>query len=113
MLNAARIDTADQLKVIVADNYHYQDRENHYLHGAFETAEAAIDACKMIVDRCLKDLLEAGMTPEGLFQAYRNFGDDPYVVGPPNVPRLDFSAWDYAEERCPVVVSASTGIGAD
>ena len=83
--------------VLVDDNYHYMDKDARYTHGEFETIEAAIAACRHIVDDYLKSAYEPGMTAEALYASYKSFGEDPWVSGPGDV---SFSAWTYAEQRC-------------
>jgi hypothetical protein len=34
------------------------------------------------------------MTAEELYQAYVDFGEDPYIRGTGNEPKPEFSAWD-------------------
>ena len=82
-------------KVIVADNYHYMDESESYIHGSFKTLEEAILACKIIVDEYLLSAYQSGMTSETLYESYTGFGDDPYIEG-----KKVFSAWNYAKQRC-------------
>ena len=84
-------------KVMVDDNYDYMDLEKRYTQGEYETFEAAIDACKKIVDQWLASSYKPGMSAEELCSAYKNFGLDPWISGPEN---KSFSAWEYAEKRC-------------
>jgi hypothetical protein len=83
--------------VMVDDNFHYQDKEHRYEHGSFDTLEAAISACRAIVESSLAEQYRNGITADELFSRYTGFGEDPYVVGGEGVP---FSAWNYARERC-------------
>lgn len=39
------------------------------------------------------------MSPVALYENYKGYGDDPYVVGA-DVDGVPFSAWSYAELRC-------------
>lgn len=81
--------------VYVADNGRAMDEQARYQDSAHATYAAALARCKEIVDRCLD---EYGRSEAGL-RLYRQFGDDPYIVGPQgNAPR--FSAWSYAARRC-------------
>ena len=84
-------------KVIVADNARYMDRDAHHAHGEFASLEAAIAACKRIVDDYLASAYEPGMTPEALYSSYTSFGEDPFIV---SASPGTFSAWDYARARC-------------
>ena len=85
-------------KVVVADNFHYMDSDEHYEHGSYDTLEAAIAAARGIVDACLASAYKPGMTAEQLYQQYVSFGDDPFIRGAEE--RVPFSAWTYAKARC-------------
>ncbi len=85
-------------QVLVDDNFHYMDEEERTEHGEFETLEAAIAACRRIVDDFLLSNCKPGMSADGLYQYYTGFGTDPFIVG--GEVRCDFSAWDYARRRC-------------
>jgi hypothetical protein len=93
-------------KVLVDDNFDYMDQDKRYEHGVFPTAEAAIAACKRIVDRNLHDFMQPGMTAPELYDAYTGYGDDPFIVcvNAEDEP-VGFSAWDYAEERSRLIIS--------
>jgi hypothetical protein len=82
--------------VFVDDNYHHGDEDARYRLGEFETIDAAVEACRKIVDRCLEEDYQPDMTAEALWSRYTMFGDDPYIVGEDPLP---FSAWDYARTR--------------
>ncbi|MGP8155613.1 MAG: hypothetical protein ACLQMT_01975 [Candidatus Acidiferrales bacterium] len=84
-------------KVMIDDNFHYMDEEERITHGEFETLEAAIEACKKIVNDCLAHAYTPGASAEKLYAYYTMFGEDPWVLGGEGVP---FSAWTYAKERC-------------
>src|SRR5580693_7113001 len=89
--------------VKVDDNYHFTDESERYIHGTFATLEEAIEACKRIVDNCLK--YEPGMSAEEVWAGYTGFGEDPFIVaveddGTPSSERVAFSAWTYAKQRC-------------
>jgi hypothetical protein len=91
-------------KVLIDDNYHFMDESERIQHGVFATAEEAITACKHIVDECLKPMLQPGMTATALYEQYKGFGDDPFIMPvDSNGAPVDFSAWDYAKERCDVL----------
>lgn len=85
-------------RIVVYDNYHYQDPDETYTLKGFETLEAALAKAREIVDASLRDVAEPGRSAEEIFASYRMFGDDPQVVGPPGTT-IDFSAWDYAQSR--------------
>ena len=89
--------------VLVADNYHYMDRESEYQVGRFCTWEDAVERCRQIVDDCLEHLHEPGMSPEQLWNQYVMFGEDPFIV--PGGVR--FSAWEYAREQCANISGSS------
>jgi hypothetical protein len=89
-------------KVMVDDNYDYMDEEKRYTHGEFETLEAAIEACKRIVNEWLQSNHKPGMSADELYTGYKTYGVDPWISGDENKP---FSAWKYAEERCVEICS--------
>ena len=82
-------------KVFVDDNFHYMDEEERTCLGEFETFADALAACQRIVDQFLEHTYKPGMKADELYQAYVNFGEDPFIVG----GDVRFSAWDYAKER--------------
>lgn len=84
--------------VFVDDNFHYMDEDERTRLGVFDTLEAAVAACRKIVDDFLTSNYEPGMTADSLYQYYTGFGTDPFIVG--GESRSDFSAWDYARQRC-------------
>jgi hypothetical protein len=91
-------------KVLIDDNYHFMDESERIQHGVFATADEAIAACKRIVDECLKPMLQPGMTAMALYEQYKGFGDDPFIMAvDPNDAPLTFSAWQYAKEGCEVL----------
>jgi hypothetical protein len=78
-----------QYKVLVADNYHYGDPDEHYEHRIFDTLDAALAACRTIVETSLSELHAPGMSADELYHRYRLFGADPFIVtvgpaAPPN-----------------------------
>lgn len=85
--------------VLVDDNFHSQDEDERYRLGEFDDAEVAIEHCRKIVDEYLASALEPGMSAEALWDSYRGFGEDPFIQTA-DVPPVNFSAWDYARERC-------------
>jgi hypothetical protein len=93
-------------KVLIDDNFHFMDEDERIQHGVFATADEAIAACKLIVDECLKPMLQPGMAATALYEQYKGFGDDPFIMPvDPNDAPLTFSAWAYAEKRCEVLAS--------
>jgi hypothetical protein len=96
--------------VVVADNFHYMDEAENYVHGKFETLEAAIAAAKRIVDEFLASAIRPGMSADALYSQYTSFGEDPYIIGA-NDPGVPFSAWTYAKARCSELCEPETGSG--
>lgn len=84
--------------VFIDDNFHYMDEEARTTYGQFETPDAAIAACKNIVDESLQHLHRPGMTEAAMLEAYQGFGDDPFIITK-DAPEVEFSAWDYARQR--------------
>jgi hypothetical protein len=85
-------------KVLVDDNFHYQDKSERYKQGEYDSYETAVAACKYIVDQYLAAAYKEGMTPAELYNSYLSFGEDPFVV--PEPEGANFSAWSYAKKRC-------------
>jgi hypothetical protein len=84
-------------RVLVDDNFHYMDESERYELGEFDTLEAAVVACKRLVDEFLTSSYHPGMTAAELLTQYAFFGEDPFVyTGDGTVP---FSARDYASDR--------------
>jgi hypothetical protein len=105
--NSAGLEAAmSRYQVMVDDNFDYMDEEKRYEYGVFPTAAEAISACKRIVDSNLDGFMKPGMTASQLYDAYTQFGDDPFIVcmNPDDEP-VHFSAWNYAKERSRVVAS--------
>ena len=88
-------------KVVVDDNFHYQDSEERREQGIYETVEEAIAACRGIVDQSLEEERRPGISAEALYDRYMSFGDDPSIVVLDGTDDgAAFSAWSYAKERC-------------
>jgi ABC-2 type transport system permease protein len=64
--------------VYVDDNFYLDADERRHL-GSFETLEAAVAACRELVETWLRATRKAGMRPEALLNQYYNFGPDPFV----------------------------------
>jgi len=92
-------------KVLVDDNFHYQDKSERYVQGEYESYEAALAACKMIVDQYLASAFKVGMIAAELYHSYVLFGEDPFIV--PKPEGADFSAWVYAKQRCAEMCDAN------
>jgi hypothetical protein len=88
--------------VVINENSHYMDKDESYTHGEFETLDAAIEACKKIVDEYLASEYSSGMSAKDLYSSYMMFGEDPWISGVEGRP---FSAWKYAEQRCTEICS--------
>jgi hypothetical protein len=88
-------------KIVVADNFHYMEEDAQYVAGRYESYDAAVAACRRLVDSSLAAHHEPGMTAAELYDTYTSFGDDPFIVALDDAPMGErFSAWDYAKERC-------------
>lgn len=96
-------------KVIVADNFHYQDETEEYIAGIYATAEEALSEAKRIVDVSLRACVKPGRTADELYDLYTTFGEDPYIVAMDDSPELSFSAWDYARTRAGEILAATAG----
>ncbi len=91
-------------RVVVADNFHYQDPDEHREHGTYETAAEALAACRAVVDQSLAEEHRAGISADDLYQRYVSFGDDPFIVAlDEGAPPPPFSAFTYARERCRIL----------
>jgi hypothetical protein len=94
--------------VVVADNFHYMDDSEHYTLGSYDLLDDAVAAAKQVVDAYLASAYERGMKSSALYDSYKAFGEDPFIVGP-EPGRVLFSAWDYARLRCDVLCGARGG----
>lgn len=83
--------------VMVDDNFHYMDESERHTHAAYDTCEAAVAACRRIVDEFLARSHRSGMTAGELYDQYSSFGEDPFIAGDAGGK---FSAHDYAKQRC-------------
>ncbi|MGP0094890.1 MAG: hypothetical protein ACLPKB_33790 [Xanthobacteraceae bacterium] len=91
-------------RVMVDDNFHYQDSYERCEQGTYETVEDVLAACRAVVDKSLEQEHRPGISAEALYGRYMSFGDDPFIVvldGTDDGAR--FSAWRYAKERCRVI----------
>ena len=91
-------------RVVVDENFHYMDADSRWELGMFDTAEGAIPACRRMVDEDLREHHKPGMTVADLFTVYQALGDDPFIVRVGGAAAVEFSAWDYAEERCQAIL---------
>jgi hypothetical protein len=91
-------------RVMVDDNFHYQDPSERREQGTYETADRALATCRDIVDRSLQGEYRPGISAEALYDRYTSFGDDPFIVVLDGTDeRATFSAWSYAKDRCRVI----------
>jgi hypothetical protein len=90
---------SNQFIVKVADNFPCQDESETCTKGTFATYAAAVLACADIVHESLLNLAKPGISGAELYDEYKDFGEDPYVVGagPGNQP---FNARTYAKYLC-------------
>ncbi len=87
-------------RVLVDDNFHYQDENERYEHGTYDTMEEALAICHAIVQQWLLNEYKPGMSALSLYNHYADFGDDPFIVSVEGADvRANFSAWTYAKER--------------
>ena len=93
--------------IIVADNYHYMDKDEHYQSAVVESADLVLAACQSIVDSYLESALKDGVSVGGLYQSYKMFGEDPFIVAKDGSAPVHFSAWDYAKEWCELFLNES------
>jgi hypothetical protein len=92
-------------RVLIDDRFHHGER--HAL-GEFDTADAAIDACKRVVDDFLGTAHKPDMPAPELFCQFENFGDDPFIVALHDAPDVEFKGWRYAEHRAAELCGAPT-----
>ena len=85
--------------LMIDDNFHHGDTSERYRYGEFVDAGAAVEHCRRIVDEYLQSAYKQGMSASDLLESYTMFGDDPFILNFDDAP-INFSAWDYAQERC-------------
>ena len=102
----------DQYKIFVDDNYHYMDESERYTVGSCDSLEEAVNKCKEITIKSLKDLYEKGITPEKLKAQWVMFGEDPYVFGGDGA--VPFSARKFiSTELCKEIIDSSDNAARD
>ena len=84
--------------VLVDDNFHYMNEDERYSLGEYETLDAAIRACRKLVDDFLLEHYKPGMSAVDLYGGYVSFGEDPFIIVASQPS--PFSGWDYARQRC-------------
>mgnify|MGYP003382848982 CR=1 FL=1 len=80
--------------VLVDDNYHFMEEEARYCLGEFSSEAEALAAARKVVDEFLFQHYAPGVTADTLWESYMAFGEDPWIEN------HDFSAWEYAKDRC-------------
>ena len=76
--------------VKVDENGRHMDEDARWTLGQFETFDEAEAACRRLVNDCLAEAFEPGMTMAALVTAYRMFGDDPFIVTEADMPSAIF-----------------------
>jgi len=95
-------------RVMVDDNFHYQDADERWEYGVFATPREALAACRRVVDESLlHEYNQGGVTAERLFDRYTSFGDEPFVVA--TGKKIDFSARTYAQARSTALTKGLAG----
>lgn len=84
--------------LFVDDNFHYMDESKRYKHSEYASCEDATKTAKKIIDEFLISNYKPGLTEFELYENYKNFGEDTFIVS--DEKNCDFSAWTYAKERC-------------
>ena len=88
----------DKYQVFVDDNFHIGDEKERYKIGEYDTREEAVSKCKEIVERYFQKIKKGQHSYIELWEGYMVFGEDPFIFN--DDPGCQFSAWDYAKERC-------------
>ena len=93
-------------EVFVADNFNYMDEEATHRLGEFASWAQALSVARAIVDRSLQEVHRPGVGALALFDAYKSFGEDPFINPIPEGER--FSAWEYAKEKAALLCEESS-----
>ena len=94
-------------EVFIDDNFHYADEDERIAAGSYASLEEAIERCKEITIRSLKDLYEEEITPERLSAQWTMFGNDPFIVGGDGP--VPFSAREFiTTELCKAIIASIT-----
>ena len=91
----------NSFKVFVDDNFHFMDESERFEKGEYETYEEAVEVCKKIIDQFLDVNYSEGMSAKELYDKYKAFGSDPFIV--PKPEKAEFYSWGYAKKRCSVL----------
>jgi hypothetical protein len=98
-------------RVLVDDHFRSIVQGRRYAAGEYATRAEALAVCRETVDRFLRHEYVEGMAASALYFRYIMFGEDPFIVEPPDSAEpLDcFSAWDYARMRCVEMCATRAG----
>lgn len=91
--------------VMVADNFHYMDESETYRLAEYASCAEATEVCKQIVDEYLLSVYVPGISYVELWSSYSGFGEDPFIISRDTT--CQFSAWDYARQRCEALCQAA------
>jgi len=91
-------------RLLVDSNAHYMDESYRRSAGEYDKLDDAVATAKRIVDKSLVEFASRGRTAGELYEYYCLWGDDPFIVGD---GKIDFSAREYARERCRDFAGAS------
>jgi len=83
------------------------DQGEQYELGKFDSCEAAVAACKRVVDDFLLSSLDPPRSQDELWSLYTTFGDSALIVTAD--ASCKFSAWDYARQRCAELAQQEKG----
>jgi hypothetical protein len=83
------------------------DPEERVSRGSFATAEEALAECRRIVDACLEADRAEGHSADELYTRYQHFGEDPWIAPRGDAAPVEFSAWEYAKQRCREICNGS------
>jgi hypothetical protein len=100
------VEQTHRYKVRVSDNFHYMDEEEVYDLAEFDSCEAAMAACRKVIDDFLLSTYKPRMSADELWSLYTTFGDDAYILSRDTQCR--FSGWTYAKQRCQEVCAPSS-----
>jgi len=106
VLDSDAMETAPmpRYRVMVDENFHYQDVDERREQGIYKSVDEALAVCRGIVDQSLQEEYRPGISAEALYGRYTSFGDDPFIeVLDGADDRAMFSAWSYAKEHCRVI----------
>lgn len=80
--------------VYADDNFWFMGEDARRTVGHFATAGEALDACLRLIGSHMLQADHAAKDASDLYDHYTSFADDPFIKGE---PRVNFSAWNYAE----------------